>query len=374
MISRLITVDPKKRATLDEAISHPWVNEGYAALPHNYLPIRPHISDLGELDVDIVQRLAAFNFNENEVRSAFLEGDQARPHPIRATYFLLLEMLEREQRKVLEATQKAGLSPQPASFDKVFGQSDTGSPANPALISVGVIAEKLKGTHFSVIDKRGFASLKALNVGSSENIHGPNACGSLQSVAEPPRAKTVDRSSIGHKGPASNLDDSLQDPSSDHGQRNRPLSMMPPPPLAVPEDVETHRRHSTNNLSFAPVRRPSSSKSIKEELRAVSGWFLNVSTTSTKQPHEVLEEICRVLTANKLSYTFEGAFILNCEADVTALLGNESSDGKKARVLFQMELCSVPKMNLVGLHFRRVEGGVWNYKKISQKLLAQMAL
>jgi hypothetical protein len=45
-----------------------------------------------------------------------------------------------------------------------------------------------------------------------------------------------------------------------------------------------------------------------------------------------------------------------------------------ATVTFQIEVCKVPRLNLHGLHFKRLAGGVWNYKKVSNKLMPMFEL
>ncbi|ORX87341.1 Pkinase-domain-containing protein [Anaeromyces robustus] len=102
LISRLITVDPHKRATLDEVLHHRWVNEGYSHPPSNYMTIRPVIRDEKLLDQDIIKRLSHFGYKREDVVKAFVEADPSRPHPIRSTYWLLYEMLQREERKARE--------------------------------------------------------------------------------------------------------------------------------------------------------------------------------------------------------------------------------------------------------------------------------
>ncbi|KAI8928902.1 kinase-like domain-containing protein [Entophlyctis helioformis] len=118
LISRLITVDPKRRATLDEVLAHPWVNDGYEAAPPNYIPHRPVINDPLKLSKDIVNRLQIFGYKLDDIHKAFSpDQDFSSPHPIRATYFLLSEMVAREQARLRnERRRVSGTSPNPASI------------------------------------------------------------------------------------------------------------------------------------------------------------------------------------------------------------------------------------------------------------------
>jgi len=139
---------------------------------------------------------------------------------------------------------------------------------------------------------------------------------------------------------------------------------------------------ATTSISTIQSRRSSLGGKMKEELRAVSGWFLNVSTTSSKAPEEIILEVTRVLNQNAVSYRIEKTFTMICQIDVDTLLNemyhatnadaDEEHRAKKGFLAFQIEVCKVPKMNLHGLNFKRLTGGVWNYKKVCNKLLQQM--
>ncbi|KAJ3403002.1 MAP/microtubule affinity-regulating kinase 3 [Chytriomyces hyalinus] len=100
LIHRLIQVDPCRRATMAEVLADPWVNDGYDGHPPNYLPLRAQINSPHELSKDIIKRLNAFGYREQDIRLAFsTPAYDDQPNAIRATYFLLVEMLEREEAK-----------------------------------------------------------------------------------------------------------------------------------------------------------------------------------------------------------------------------------------------------------------------------------
>ncbi|KAJ3372122.1 protein kinase, AMP-activated, alpha 2 catalytic subunit [Allomyces arbusculus] len=103
LIQRMIVVDPKKRATLQEVLDHPWVNDGHTGPPPSHLPDRPAIRIVSKLSPPIVARLVTFGYSQAEIDAAFLAPDHSKPHPIRATYYLILEMLRREERRQRDA-------------------------------------------------------------------------------------------------------------------------------------------------------------------------------------------------------------------------------------------------------------------------------
>jgi Kinase associated domain 1 len=173
--------------------------------------------------------------------------------------------------------------------------------------------------------------------------------------------------------------------------------------------MTTGRKLLTNPFDNIPTklstnisRRPSAAEKIKDELRSVSGWFLNVTTTSSKPVNEILDQLLAVLAECRVEYKQESPFSLICEANMNALPAttkierkdeDESMDdveqaeqsaamaatqswfkGKPQMVTFQIEICQVPRMSLHGLHFKRLTGGVWNYKKVCNKILSQMTL
>ena len=171
------------------------------------------------------------------------------------------------------------------------------------------------------------------------------------------------------------------------------------------EYEEPYRRHSLPTFStYNQQRKSSITSKAKEEIRAVSGWFINVSATSNKTLQEIIYEITRVLQLNNIPHYYDGNSTFECECldvndfldqnDNNAMLmttsptGNNyerelddgnNIDGKNSKknknsLRFQIEICHIPRLASYGLHFKRLYGGVWNYKKICTKLLSQMSI
>src|SRR5271170_2813723 len=60
IISRMLVVDPKERATLQEIMSHPWMIKGINTVPENYLPVREPLQL--PLDPEVVEKMTGFDF------------------------------------------------------------------------------------------------------------------------------------------------------------------------------------------------------------------------------------------------------------------------------------------------------------------------
>jgi len=181
----------------------------------------------------------------------------------------------------------------------------------------------------------------------------------------------------------------------------------PPPPMESDtlkdngeEYEEPYRRHSLPTFStYNQQRKNSITSKAKEEIRAVSGWFINVSATSNKTLQEIIYEITRVLQMNNIPHYYDGNSTFECECldvndfldqnDSALLMGSSPTSNNYERDLdddkngnkknknnlrFQIEICHIPRLASYGLHFKRLYGGVWNYKKICTKLLSQMSI
>ncbi|TPX31998.1 hypothetical protein SmJEL517_g04825 [Synchytrium microbalum] len=524
LIGRLITVDPKKRATLQETLAHPWVNDGYEGPPHHYIPERSTIPDPSKLSKDIVNRLTAFGYKVEEIQKAFgPTEDQSKPHPIRATYWLLVEMLQREEARA-KAERKRSVDKSRASAS---GPSTPIEPTSastlPAINEDGVEKPQQKQTQQEQAQQSTSSSLvppqTQIRFGSQGLTTDSPALSVADTVASASRARsTMDVSSSsadtrssakssfvapGHTprleipGTPSN-GDSARNSSSERATSSKPTSAYTTMPrqgsarktntnsteltsnnttiMAIPagshpskkSSVDStndkasndstgtlpkpaihERRFSSPVASYNASRRTSASKvpTSKEDMRSVSGWFLNVATTSSKPCHDIIAEVKRVLEENQCRFGFDEHFTFTCEIDSglltressksnivtpsssrpstagtfrTSVLGRSNGMGAnnqrqsittnassqafeylsdnlstssfavptasnsgiitlgrpktKNSIQFSIEICKVPRMKLIGLQFKRINGGVWDYKKACTKLLGEMSL
>lgn len=424
LISRLITVDPKKRATLHEVLNHPWVQENYDIPPPNFIPDRAVITDPSQLSKDITNRLQIFGYKISEIHEAFSPNqDLSRPNAIRATYHLLSEMVIRERARLLneqkimaDKSRKSAATTQLQSQSHSFQQMGQSLPCIPDSIPpVSKIPQDLEKASESFRNKE-FVSATALSVKDNQRIsipndqkeHKPNHTKRLSLIPSAPIVRNGYQSySTASKNQdlknlhinSRNLENNNRRDSEDEGY-NRPKTAGDNTSQKALQHFEIPRSGINYDRRGS---RASATEKIKEELRSVSGWFLNVTTTSSKPPEVIRDQLISVLKENHAVIRQETQFSLICEINITASPlvnvknetknennGSQDNDyfesneqfspgsswfkGKPQTVSFQVEICQVPRMNLHGLHFKRISGGVWNYKKVCNKILSQMAL
>lgn len=70
LLTKVLVVDPKKRATLSQVRNHPWMNKGYDEPIHNHIP---HRQPLTSIDMEIVEGMGGFGFGDPAEIRAKLE-------------------------------------------------------------------------------------------------------------------------------------------------------------------------------------------------------------------------------------------------------------------------------------------------------------
>lgn len=348
MISRLITVDPKQRATLSEVLLHPWVLQDYSTPPHSFVPERPVIKDPKLLSPDIVRRLQIFGYTIEEIDVAFSPNhDHSKPSPVRATYHLLKEMVDRQRLRQSQLNRLKAVDP---------ATDETHSLPN---LLKSVIIDDIKPANALEVEEMNDVICEPMNMVYLKDRRGSEQLLSAQA-----------------RHPASIIAKKARD-----DQQNQ--STIPTP----------SRRSS--NFDFQLPRRTSTAGKIIE---SVSGWFLNYSTTSSKSPDEIIAQLLVVLKDFDVVHQQDTPSIFICDANHAKFVQTEnkieadahadssgspsnSSDAwyKKKNadkmVRFQIEIGTVPRMsNLSAIHFKRLGGGVWNYRAICDRILSSMAL
>lgn len=90
-----------------------------------------------------------------------------------------------------------------------------------------------------------------------------------------------------------------------------------------------------------------------------------MKTTSAIDPNLMMDEICRVLDYNSISYEKKERFLIFC----THGEGEGSSF-----VQWEMEVCKLPRLSLNGVRFKRITGNSMAFKNIASKVTNELNL
>lgn len=448
LISRMICVHPKKRATLEEIKMHRWVNEGYTSLPNSFLPKREPLKD-DTIDEEIVQKVVSFGYPPEGIIDKLKSTDR---NVARETYYLLKEMYEREELDFLSTatvlknsqisfskskqtsrpdislnsisednewdspmedtapTSASTTTPQgQESFNRIiddFGRRPSQTvlaalePRTRRLSSPGTMITPVSHSMTSIAPaasvSRTASTASSQSTVSSANTQNNTSTTSLQSQqqlqqmqsarpsvkAEPlfPNKGSTQRRATAAAGTLSPVKEMVESPSppTSEGSPSPSASTVPFPVLqstAVPpvpttpttsspvDAKSSQRRMSLSAVEYAAKKSALRAEQKQVEIRTMSGWF-SVSTTSSKPVPAIFEEVRRVLQECNLIFEFDGGF---------CFLAEESKESGTP-VCLEIELCKVARMTLMGLHFKRIRGNIWAYKRLCNKIISLLTL
>jgi len=140
-----------------------------------------------------------------------------------------------------------------------------------------------------------------------------------------------------------------------------PAAGAPPaagPPTASPAPK---RRLSLQDM---PMPWKPKTAGPKEKLRSIKGVF-NVDTTTMKPAEQIVLEVIRVLTESGITFKHKG-YTFKCK--------QRQPIDKAERVQFDLEICQIQGLNMNGVRFKRISGGVWAYRSLCQSLMQKMKL
>lgn len=90
----------------------------------------------------------------------------------------------------------------------------------------------------------------------------------------------------------------------------------------------------------------------------------NVSTTSAHNPDQVLDELTRALVSKGIP----------CQQKGYILRGKIKDESGMAKMSFELEVCRIPNLNVVGIRRKRLKGDAWCYKKVCEEVLRLAAV
>lgn len=416
LIARMIVPKRKKRATIHEIRSHPWVQEGYFGPPPCLLKTRNPVT---EINRKILDQVALIGFDIRAAEKHILANDNCAAVSV---YHLIYEKTFGD----IPATSITNsLSLSSSSLSSSPPGSPTQSPPASPLKSSPVNGMQNAPSLPEVSSLR--PRTRSVLVPAKNEFHTVNSAPSSPSggatpsspLAQSSKVRLTDVSplALGASGGIPITQTITEDrltkrpQTMDHMLASKRFSL--PTSFTKPEPVQTQTRPSTpnstqsaTNVLNSPSRKssgrilssifrrkeknatPPGSPTLgssektssglrrlpsltfgrrpKDKIRTIKGVF-NVDTTTMKNPREIMEEVVRVLAEQALEVDFEG-YTFRCKST------EEGAGEGKSRLQFEVEVCQIKGLSMNGVKFKRVAGDVWEYRNMCQNLMALMKL
>ncbi|XP_078253059.1 maternal embryonic leucine zipper kinase [Rhinoraja longicauda] len=100
-------------------------------------------------------------------------------------------------------------------------------------------------------------------------------------------------------------------------------------------------------------------KPFKDEPRRIKAQY-NVTTTTMLNADEVLNEIIQILPIKRVNFVQKG-YTLKCRT---------RSDFGKVTMQFELEICQLSKPEVIGIRRQRLKGDAWVYKRLVEDILS----
>eukprot|EP01133_Synstelium_polycarpum_P016840 gene16840-20024_t len=168
LISRMLVVDPAKRATLEEIINHPWLAPSIGSLNITNVPTGPNTEGY-VLDQDIVNDLVTLGYDREDV---LVNVRSNKYNDCAATYFLLHGRKQRERESA------------PQTFDAFY--SDQPSIQAPT----GEKSPLIKATSQGVPERVGRPISRSTNTSTTTSPSGSQSSSPNSSIPIPPGSKS----------------------------------------------------------------------------------------------------------------------------------------------------------------------------------------
>ena len=312
LLSKMLVVDPSRRASLRQVVDHPWMNRGYDSHTKSYLPQRiPLTTEMLDLKVikemfrlefidniddtkDIltkiiteseyidlsrqywenVSHLKQNNINNNSTNT-IIEDPTRAYNPLLSMYYLVSEMLERKLAKLRrKQAQMIKLQQQQMStMPFQLSQNNTNNPNEQNSLQQPVQVQRNNNTvlrtppssnnNIPLINdnnaKRIPSFERKTSVNSPMNIRLTNNNNTNSPVVPLPLLKSPLKRPIPKYNNNNNNANSPTSNINTNVRESKPLQIMVPPKLAMPEQAHTSptsRKSSDNHETFDNVLSP----------------------------------------------------------------------------------------------------------------------
>jgi len=400
LLHAMLQTDPKRRITVQELLTHPWLLEGYEKPVRWQSRYRTAVLDEG-----IVGILSQHQRVSRQVQAEqLLRWDY---DSTTASYFLLLARKQAGKQYQLLLGQQGGA--EGGQVPELLLPDLLPAPAakqRPALAdATSQLANSPRGLHTSL--EGGLDNIALLNIGTppapapapasdqeqdkaesgpavfertgnknraSERYHIPHKKAAkaeqqqqtrlvtedkenfLTPVGTPRRsAKKVGGSGEGHVlSPSKSLDQGMNVLGTPGTPKLGSGQSTPKSSKKVFGSFERGLDKMKNMLT--PRKRLNSSDG---PVTVTGKGLCNVSTTANHNPDSVLTELTRALVYKGIAVQQKGYILRGKISDPSGL----------AKLSFELEVVRIPNLNVVGIRRKRLKGDAWCYKKVCEEVL-----
>lgn len=333
ILDRLLTVDPEKRITTKDLLNHRWLCEGYGNPVEYKSPLSTE-----KLEAKILEELADYYESPNDEAMAEtikkFEYDSLTAH-----YFLLYKLRQKTPRPKVSFKTPVRVKP----VSRI--QNGVNTPRNCYSVSIDDI---------DVTPTRQNRSKSCSNDVDIDND-----------------IQLFDPSGKEYISP---LRDTREKASSHVDNLNKLISLTPARPkpmfqnkkMGVAVGILTPRFAKRLGKRVANLMTPR--KALSEEPRKIKAVY-KCSTTSTKPANVVRQEVetalIKLRSREKLCSYEVSKYLFKCK-------GRDERGGK---LIFQLEICSVPGLQtVVGIRHTRLRGDAWSYKRVCDTILGMIKI
>eukprot|EP00792_Barthelona_sp_PAP020_P007230 TRINITY_DN3127_c0_g1_i3.p1 TRINITY_DN3127_c0_g1~~TRINITY_DN3127_c0_g1_i3.p1 ORF type:complete len:565 (+),score=176.91 TRINITY_DN3127_c0_g1_i3:31-1695(+) len=312
LLRRILVVNPQRRYTIDQIKQHPWYRNTWSG-PGDEEAV-PVYEESGVIDEEILSQLPQFGFEIDFARECI---ENQKHNQVTATYHLLKD---RKTQDILAGRYV------PKDIENLQKMEDTQvvSQMAPPENSLDAIPEDVQRDD--------------MNVDHNEPMPAQVVKARRQSVADPSMLRK------------------MQEEATKKKEEEEKIPIVPRRRVSVAVNSQ-----AAEAVKQAGELQQKMLSAEEKQLRVYRGAF-NVSTTSSKSPNAIREEMNKAIEATGISSQPLGPFGFRLEEP-------------KTNVCMEMEVCKLEKFqSLFVVHLRRISGDTWAYKDLCSRLVQHMVL
>ncbi|XP_056368999.1 maternal embryonic leucine zipper kinase isoform X1 [Oenanthe melanoleuca] len=364
LLDQMLQVDPKKRITVQQLLSHPWLMQGFpdAVQWQSKYP-------LGRLDEDCVTELSVFHGQSRETTLQLIT--EWKYDHMSATYLLLLSKKTRGKRvrlrfpcltehaSTMMSTGLEQLRPDAQLEDTEFTLSTpvtrkVASKKHENKENFETVSALRNEMPFALpASKTPFAKSQIETQEQAVPLRGPafkesqfTAVTPIEIPTNPTNADELAAAEIlpGRRCQSVELDLNLA--HVDSSQKKRKAKIFGSLERGLDKVI----------TMLTPSKKKQCTRDCPRKLKA----HCNITTTHLLNPDELLNELIIVLSKKHVEYVQKG-YTLKCQT---------RSDFGKVTMEFKLEVCQLTKPEAVGIRRQRLKGDAWVYKRLIEDILS----